>query len=304
MRPENAENLVALTLGCFVPKPGGVLRFTEQEISLLIDFVHASSGIVLTPDSASLLESRLAPVMESARLSSGRELLRELMGRRSDALRERVLDRVTTHETSFFRDRGPFDALRERVFPELADRLAGSRPARVWCAACSTGQEPYSVAMLALELQARLPSFRVRVLATDISRDAVARAYSGVFSQLEVNRGLSPERLRRHMEPEGRHWRVTHRVRDLVTFRQHNLVSDPPPQGNFDVVLCRNVLIYLGLDVRPRVFATLFDAMDPHGCLFLGAAESPSGVDLRFDHVGPRDQFCYRRAEEMARRAA
>ncbi|MBI5838268.1 MAG: protein-glutamate O-methyltransferase CheR [Candidatus Eisenbacteria bacterium] len=251
-----------------------------------------------------LLEARLAPVMESARLATGHELLRALVGPRSELLRERVLDRVTTHETSFFRDRGPFDALRDRVFPELAVRLGRARPIRVWCAACSTGQEPYSVAMLARESAPGIANHSLEILATDVSRDSVARAYSGVYSQMEVNRGLSPERLRRYMEPEGRHWRVTRPIREMVMFRQHNLVLEPPPLGGFDVVLCRNVLMYFGLDVRPRVFAALHDALHPGGYLFLGAAESPAGGDLRFEHFGPRDHYCYRRSEAQVERAA
>ncbi|HVP38483.1 MAG TPA: protein-glutamate O-methyltransferase CheR [Candidatus Saccharimonadales bacterium] len=280
------------------------MRLTEDELALLVAYVREASGIVLGPDSAVLLESRLGPLLESAGLSTGTELLARLRDPRSTALRDRVMDRITTHETSFFRDRGPFDALRGSVLPELAERLQGQRAARVWCAACSTGQEPYSVAMLADEMRPRLADLELEILATDLSREALARARSGVYSQLEVNRGLTPEHLKRHFEPEGRHWRISRPLRRMVQFRQQNLTSDSPPHGWFDVILCRNVLIYLDLGVRPRVFAALHEKLAPEGYLFLGAAESPQGMDLRFHHFGPRDHYCYRRQDAQPERRA
>ena len=292
------------------PSPGtgrerNTLRLAEDEAARLIEYVRRTSGILLGPESISLLESRLAPLMASAGLRTGQELLRAL--ERSDRanLHEELMDRITTHETSFFRDQGPFRALQQHVLPELVRRPGEDRLARVWCAACSTGQEPYSLAILLAETAPALKGLRVEILATDLSRRAVARARTGLYTQLEINRGLSQGRLARHFRPEGRHWRAAPELRAAVSFRQHNLATDPPPCGSFDVILCRNVLIYLALDVRVRVFDSLHRALAPEGYLFLGAAESPSGTDLRFHHFGSRDHFGYRPAPARpARRAA
>ena len=268
-------------------------------------YVLQAAGVLLGPESTPLLETRLAPLMEHAGLRTGHDLLRALRAPASRALHFQLLDCVTTHETSFFRDRGPFDALERQVLPELARSLRGTRPLRAWCAACSTGQEPYSLAMLVAEASPRLGGLTAEILATDLSPAALDRARSGVYSQLEVNRGVSTKRLSAHFEPDGRHWRVSPALREPVMFAQHNLASQAPPHGQFDLILCRNVMIYLALDARARVFESLHTALAPEGWLFLGAAESPSGIDRRFRHLGSRDHCCYHRADGgAARRAA
>jgi chemotaxis protein methyltransferase CheR len=264
---------------------------------LLVGYVLKASGVLLGPESTPLLETRLAPLMENAGLRTGHDLLRALRAPGSRALHHELMDCVTTHETSFFRDHGPFEALEQQVLPELARRLRASRPVCVWCAACSTGQEPYSLAMLVAENARRLGGLRAEIVATDLSPAALARGRSGVYSQLEVNRGVSPKRLAEHFEPDGRHWRLSREVRDMVMFSRNNLASHAPPPGRFDLILCRNVMIYLALDVRARVFESLHKALDPEGYLFLGAAESPSGIDDRFRHLGSREHCCYRRTD-------
>ena len=273
------------------------MTFREDDIAWLLDFIRIRSGISLSTDSAYLLDSRLSPMIESLGLDGPEELVSLLRNPRSEVLRVQVLERMTTHETRFFRDLSPFEALGSRILPALA-RRAGASPLRAWCAACSTGQEPYSVAMVAEESRPSLGKVAVQVVATDISGKVVDRAAAGIFSPLEVTKGLSPERLARHFEREGRHWRVRAELRRHVEFHRHNLVMESPPRGGFDVIFCRNVLIYFDRPTREAILERLLGALSPEGFLFLGSTEAPDAGSNRFMRVPDgAGGWCYRRLD-------
>lgn len=272
------------------------MTFREDDVSWLFEFIRRRSGISLSQDSVYLLDSRLAPMVESLGLRDPGELVTLLRHPDAEVLRVQVLERMTTHETRFFRDQSPFDALGTRILPALA-RRAGNPDVRVWCAACSTGQEPYSVAMVVEESRPCLCGAAVKILATDFSGKAVRRASSGIFSPLEVTKGLSPERLSRHFERDGRHWRVCAGVRRPVEFRRHNLVLENAPSGGFDVILCRNVLIYFDQPTRESVLDMLLGALRPEGFLFLGSTEASAACGRLVRAADGSGGWYYRRVD-------
>lgn len=235
--------------------------------------VAAESALALGEGKAYLVEARLAPIAER----EGYDTVGELIGRlrtASSALRDDVVEAMTTNETSFFRDIHPYDALRDVVFPE-ALRVHGGR-LTLWSAAASTGQEAYSLAMLAAD---HFPAAQVSILATDLSRDVLARASAGVFSQLEVNRGLPAPLLIRHFQRHGAGWQVKDDIRKRVEFRQLNLARQWPSLPKMDVVLLRNVLIYFDAPAKRAVLTQAARVLAPGGVLFLGGSETTYGLD-------------------------
>lgn len=239
-----------------------------------------SSALVLGEGKGYLVEARLAPIVEREGLSTLSELVRRLQ-HGSAALRNDVVEAMTTNETSFFRDVHPFEALRSVVLPEALRSCAG-RGLRLWSAAASTGQEAYSLAMLVTD---HFPTAAVSILGTDLSRDVLARAAHGTFSQLEVNRGLPAALLVRHFERDGAGWRVKEPVRRRVEFRQLNLARPWFGLPLMDVVLLRNVLIYFDAQAKRAVLAQLARVLAPDGVLFLGGAETTYGLDDSWERI-------------------
>lgn len=260
-----------------ISAPGPI---SAADFSVIAELVRARSGIVLGLDKAYLVESRLEPIVRSMRLGGLADIAARLRTRPDDPLANEVVDAMTTNETLFFRDEKPFRHLRERAIPALhASRPAG-QPLRIWCAAASSGQEPYSAAMTVLD--SVIGTRQVTILGTDISAVQVARARVGVYSEFEVRRGLPPESLARHFVKGPAGWRVADRVREMVEFRLWNLLDDPRPLGQFDIVFCRNVLIYFDLPTKRRVLDAIWSRMLPGGMLYLGGAETTLGVSDRF----------------------
>jgi chemotaxis protein methyltransferase CheR len=220
----------------------------------------------------------------------------ELLGRvqrRPDSVAVRaIVDALTTNETSWFRDREPFSALTDSVLPQLVQAGGASRRLRIWSAACSSGQEPYS---LAITLQQFLPAgWTYEILGTDISAEMVARAEAGAYSQVEVNRGLPANLLVQYFERAGTQWRVTPTLRRRVSFQRMNLAAPLPPMAGFDVVFLRNILIYFDVETKRRVLRNVGKVLRPDGWLFLGAAETTIGVDNTFDRVAAGRTSAYR----------
>src|SRR3954464_208221 len=199
-----------------------------------------------------------------------------------DALTVDVIEAMTTNETFFFRDKIPFDHLRQSVIPELMQARAGRRALRIWCAASSTGQEPYSIAMLLKEFAAQLSGWRVEIIATDLSLGVLEKARAGIFSQFEVQRGLPIQLLVKHFQQVGELWQLNPDIRAMVQHRQLNLMQDFSHLGTFDVIFCRNVLIYFDQDTKAGVFQRLAGVIEPDGVLMLGAAESVVGISEAF----------------------
>lgn len=242
----------------------------------------SAAGISLDADKLYLAESRLAPIMRDNDAVDLAELMRRIERREDEALLQAVIDAMTTNETSFFRDRAPFDQFQRELLPELMAKRQDKRRLRIWCAACSTGQEPYSLAMLLEEEESKLEGWNVEILATDISETALKAARAGLYSQFEVQRGLSTARLLRHFHQHDGNWRVADRLRSRVTFRKLNLLSKFREIGPFDLVFCRNVLIYFEPEVKRDVLLRLSQVLAADGSLILGAAEGASDEANRY----------------------
>jgi chemotaxis protein methyltransferase CheR len=236
--------------------------------------LRSVAGIALDSDKLYLAESRLAPIMLDNGDIDLAELVRRIERSGDEQFLQAVIDAMTTNETSFFRDRTPFELFQRELLPELMERRRDKRRLRIWCAACSTGQEPYSLAMLLEEEGARLQDWTVEILATDISETALKTARRGVYSQFEVQRGLSTQRLLRHFDQHNGNWRANDRLRARVAFRASNLLSSFRDLGPFDIVFCRNVLLYLAPEVRRDVMSRLAAVTAEDGRLILGTAEA------------------------------
>jgi chemotaxis protein methyltransferase CheR len=259
--------------------------------------VRRRAGIVLTEDKSYLLETRLGPVLARFGFASLGVLGAKLRALPEEALERAVVEALTTHESSFFRDGKPFEHLRAALPKLLAARGAGDR-LRIWSAACSTGQEAYSVAMLATETLGAAAQ-RLDILATDISADVVGRAKEGSFSQFEVQRGLPIRALMTHFQQEGTRWRIKPALRAMIRFEERNLLAECAALGRFDVIFCRNVLIYFDPPTKTRVLEMMARQLAPDGVLYLGAAETVIGLTERLAPI-PGERGAYGLAARKA----
>lgn len=272
-----------------------------DDYTFLCTLLRGTSGLALGAGKDYLLESRLPPVAKTYGYPSIAELISALRNRPHAELVKAVSDAMTTGETLFFRDTVPFEMLRASVIPRLADRCRREgRPLRIWCSAASTGQEPFSIAMLLAEMHPQLAGVRVELLATEYASHAINRARRGVFTQLEVQRGL-PERLLRKYFVEGPDgYRISDDIRRRVTFRELNLLASFRSLGQFDIVLCRNVLIYFDAATKKDVLERLAQALAPDGHLFLGATESAFGLTDSLVRVADAATSLHVRREDAA----
>jgi chemotaxis protein methyltransferase CheR len=235
--------------------------------------LESRTGIALDADQQYLAESRLSPIFRTRGFSSLLALVDVFERDDHPSLVQEVIDAMTTNETLFFRDKNTFDNFREDVLPKVMERRNEERSLRIWCAACSTGQEAYSVAMT-LDQEARaLRGWSLEIMATDLSTTAVEAARAGVYSQFEVQRGLSTAHLLRYLHRDQENWRINEHLRARIEFRVFNLLWDFTPLGDFDVIFCRNVLMYFEPETRRSVLLRLKKALKPNGYLFLGASE-------------------------------
>jgi chemotaxis protein methyltransferase CheR len=255
---------------------------TPMDYEFLRKLLKEQSGLDLSSDKQYLVESRLIPLARRVGLSGIAELTARMMKGGSDALTAEVVEAMTTNETFFFRDKIPFDHLRETVLPELLQARANRRSLRIWCAASSSGQEPYSVAMCLKEFAPALTGWRVEILATDLSQAVLEKSRAGIFSQFEVQRGLPIQMLVRHFTQVGELWQLNADIRAMVQHRQLNLLHDFSHLGMFDVIFCRNVLIYFDQETKVNIFDRLARVLEPDGVLTLGAAESVVGITDAF----------------------
>jgi chemotaxis protein methyltransferase CheR len=255
---------------------------TPHDFDYLRKLLKERSGLVLAADKQYLAESRLLPLARKAGVSNVGELMLKLHGSSAEPLVAEVIDAMTTNETFFFRDKIPFEHVRDTVLPALMAARGAQRHIRIWCAACSTGQEPYSLAMGFKEMGAALVGWRFDIVATDIAAAVIARAASGMYSQFEVQRGLPITLLLKYFQQVGEDWQVVPEIRAMVKFRQLNLLRDFSALGTFDVVFCRNVLIYFDHATKIDVLHRIARSMQPDGFLVLGAAETVVGLTERF----------------------
>lgn len=252
------------------------------DFNTLAKLLKDRSGLVLTEDKQYLLESRLVPVAKKHGLPSLEDLVKKVTSPPQDeGMIKDVVDAMTTNESFFFRDIKPFDTLRDQVLPALVPNRSG-RKLRIWCAACSSGQEPYSIAMMLREMGPKMEGWQVDILATDLSRDMVVRAREGVYSQFEVQRGLPITLLVKYFTQVGERWQISPDLRKSVDFREFNLLHDMSALGRFDIIFCRNVLIYFDQPTKAKVLQSMADVLVPDGYLFLGGAETVLGISDRF----------------------
>jgi len=257
-----------------------VITLRSEEPKTLRELIRSLCGIEVGEDKDYFIESRLSPVAESAGCSTFAELAVQARVADRDAIREEIIDAITTQETLFFRDGAPFEALQHKVLPDLFDRKAatafGTLPkrVRVWSAGCSTGQEPYSIAMAVRELLPNMDGWDVRILGTDVSARAIDRASRGRFTQFEIDRGMRPSLLNKYMKQRGNEWWIRDGIRGLLEFAKQNLLEPFSHDGKFDIVFCRNVAIYFSEKERSSLLDRLSDSLDAEGYLFLGSAES------------------------------
>lgn len=251
---------------------------TSNAFALLHRFLRDSCGMIVEEERRYLLEDRLKPLLRAEKLASIDDLALALQGAPHSELARSVVETVTINETSFFRDRALFQAFADELLPELMRTRAESRRIRIWCAACSTGQEPYSLAMVIDENLRRLGGWQVEIIGTDISRQVIESAKAGLYSQFEVQRGMPVTMLLRNFRRENEQWRISDYLRANVSFRVHNLLESPRDLGKFDVIFCRNVLLYFDAETKRRVLRHLTQALADDGYLALGAAERVAGV--------------------------
>jgi chemotaxis protein methyltransferase CheR len=254
---------------------------TPLDYEFLRKLLKERSGLDLSADKQYLVESRLVPLARKAGLPGISELVQKIKNG-TDPLTADVVEAMTTNETFFFRDKIPFDHLREAVLPDLMQARANRRSLRIWCAASSSGQEPYSIAMCLKGLGAALTGWRVEILATDLSQAVLEKSRAGIFSQFEVQRGLPIQMLVKHFTQVGELWQLNADIRAMVQHRQLNLLQDFSHLGTFDVIFCRNVMIYFDQDTKTGIFDRLAKVLEADGVLALGAAESVVGISDAF----------------------
>ncbi|MEX6724074.1 CheR family methyltransferase [Parapedomonas caeni] len=251
---------------------------TPQDFDLLSNLLKTRSGLVLGTEKTYLLESRLTPIARRRGLAGLPELVAQLRMRPSEELLVEITEAMTTNESFFFRDTVPFEVLKTHVLPQLKVARAATRRLRIWCAAASTGQEPYSIAMILNEQAAQWAGWNIEIIGTDLCKAALSKAQAGLYSQFEVQRGLPIQLLMKYFAKVGDQWQVSADIRNMVKYRTFNLLESMAGLGQFDIIFCRNVLIYFDAPTKAQVLDNLRRQMPADGSLFLGAAETVLGL--------------------------
>ncbi len=270
------------------------MTIDPPQLAFLCDFVLRRSAIVLTPDKEYLVESRLGPVARAKGFGSIDALITALRTAPTGGLQTSVVEAMTTHETTFFRDQHPFEAFRTQILPTMMKARASSRTLVIMCAACSSGQEPYSIAMLLREHVPELAAWNVRILGVDLSEAVLARAREGLYTQSEINRGLPAALLVKYFDKAGANWKLRPVIRQMVELRQMNLIEPWPSLPRVDVMFVRNVLIYFDLATKKAILARVRQVLARDGYLLLGGAETTLNVDDKFERIGLGPTTVYR----------
>lgn len=263
------------------------VTITRDEFTVWSRYIYEISGIFLDDSKGYLVETRLSGLMREAGVAGFSELYYKAKSDLTNALRRKIVDAITTNETSFFRDSAPFDLLRHKLIPELVDRRkkAGLRlvPIRIWSAACSTGQEAYSTGIVLKELLVDTNSYDIRIVGTDISDKAVAQASHGYFSRMELERGMPGDKVSRYFVPNGDRWKIRDDIRGMASFRTMNLLQPFSFPAPFDIIFCRNVAIYFTEPDKIRLFQNLGRSLARDGALIIGSTESLTGFCPEFE---------------------
>jgi chemotaxis protein methyltransferase CheR len=255
---------------------------TPQDFEYLRKLLREHSGLALSADKQYLLESRLLPIARKVEVNGLAGLTQRLRAPGAEALLAEVVEAMTTNETFFFRDKLPFDLFSDTMLPALLTARAAQRRVRIWCAACSTGQEPYSLAMILKQMGPKLAGWRFEILATDLSGEVLEKAKAGLYTQFEVQRGLPIQMLVKYFTQIGDRWELSREIRDMVQLRPINLLRDFSNLGTFDIVFCRNVLIYFDQALKTTILERIARMLEPDGFMVLGAAETVVGLTDAF----------------------
>ena len=266
-----------------------MIKVTTDDLKIISQYILAISGIDLDESKAYLIETRLGSLAKEYQCSSYRELCNKAKLDSSKTLENRIIDAISTNETLFFRDTGPFEVLQHKIVPDLIDRRTENSskllpiPIRIWSAACSTGQEVYSIAMVLMELLPDLRKYNISLTGTDISDAAIARASFGKYNKFEIERGLSKTVLQKYFTPNGGNWKISDEIRAMVAFGKRNILQPLIGLGKFDIVFCRNVAIYFNIEERKKLFQRIAGVLAPDGYLIIGSTESLTGICPLFE---------------------
>ena len=277
-----------------------MIKILPEEARTLSLYIYSLCGVHLDETKGYLLENRLAPLLQENSCGSFSEFYLKARSDSTKTIPRKIVDAVTTGETSFFRDSAPFDLLQLKLLPELIDRRRknsssrGPISLRIWSAACSSGQEVYTTAIVLQETLGNLLNYNIQLLGTDISDQAVARASYGVFSRMEVERGLAAEKLQRNFVPVEKGWKIRDELRGIASFKKLNLMEDFSSLGRFDIIFCRNVAIYFTEADKVKLFSKLGNALDPDGALIIGSTESLTGLCPQFEPMRYQRSVYYR----------
>ena len=277
---------------------------TPEDFGFLRKLLKERSGLVLAAEKQYLAESRLLPVARKHGMTTLTELVAALKSPLAVTLATEVVDAMTTNETFFFRDKIPFDHFRDTIMPALIASHQKRHRIRIWCTAAASGQEPYSLAMMLREMNQQLAGFRIEILATDLSNEMLEKAQSGIYSQFEVQRGLPIQQLVKYFTQVGEAWQIAPEIRAMVSFRQLNLLQDFGHLGSFDLIFCRNVLIYFDQPTKIGVLDRLARVIESDGFLVLGAAETVVGLTGVFKPMPDRRGLYVPNAGKSAARPA
>jgi chemotaxis protein methyltransferase CheR len=264
-------------------------KITPDEVKILSQYIYSISGISLDEKKTYLIETRLKDILETEGCNSYGELYTRSKTDSSRTIERKIIDAITTNETLFFRDSSPFDMFKHKIMPELIDRrtavASGTMPIpiRIWSAACSTGQEIYSLAIIIKELLPNIKRYNIKLLGTDISDQAIAKASYGHYNKFEIERGLDNEKLQRYFTQNNNGWKIRDDIRAMVLFQKINLMNSLAGVGKFDIVLCRNVAIYFNNEDRKKLFDKIAGVLEPDGYLIVGSTESLTGITQRFE---------------------
>ncbi len=265
------------------------MKITPNEITIFSKYIKEICGIHLDPSKAYLLETRLKNVIEESGSESYHDLCTKAKADSSKTLERKIIDAMTTNETLFFRDASPFEVLQHKILPDLIDSRSSKTsnllptPLKIWSAACSTGQEVYSISIVLKELLPENNKYNIKLLGTDISDAAISQASYGAYNKFEIERGLSRDKLQKYFSDHGDSWKVNDEIRSMANFRKLNLMLPLNGLGKFDVVFCRNVAIYFTLEDRKKLFEKIAGLLEKDGYLIIGSTESLTGVCPQFE---------------------
>ena len=262
-------------------------NISDEEVKLFSRYVYEISGIVLDKSKGYLLETRLRPLLRESNIETFADYLQKVKSDPSNRLKQQIVDAISTNETFFFRDNTPFDLLRNKILPDLIDRRRRLKqtliPLRIWSAACSSGQEVYSIAITLKETLPNFDSYKISIIGSDISDKVIAQASYGKYSRFEIDRGLPKHYLHRYFSQVGNEWRIKDEIRAMVQFKKIHLLKSFLDIGKFDIIFCRNVAIYFSQVDRRKMFGNMVNVLEPDGVLLLGGSESLSGMNLPFE---------------------